>query len=467
MLSPLAQLLSIVFWTHLADAQTVGILTLVTSSQELAGGASLLWWSHYLMRHYFEFSEKGALSELMATSRLAITGIVILQPILAVSILLLFIDPSASGMMIVVVALFGALRIINQYFALLAVIRYRPMDNTVHSLAGPFGGLLLGIALLAICGSDPIWPLLGYLCGDFVGAAFGVFRAERASPRALADWRIISESFRYGAPLTLQNALSWTALNSPRFIVAFLLGLDAAGEFAVGFGLGQRSASLAAMAVTVAALPLAINQAQAGGRIEGLRQLAANGALLLGVTLPAVVGLSLVGVLLTPLIIAEPFRATTNALLPWSAASGLLLAVTSHYLNHIFLIDRRTSDLAKIELIAALATAILAVAFVQQFGIIGGVWAIGAVRAVNLLVVGASMIVARGLIVPWRDSLKIVASTLIMSAGVMLVPDQPGWVALLLKIALGALIYVGMLLLLYARAISALRHVRIRRTIET
>ena len=84
-----------------------------------------------------------------------------------------------------------------------------------------------------------------------------------ASGRSTAE--IVEHALRYGIPLIIGGALGWVGLNASRFIVNEMSGVAAAGLFAVGYGLGQRAAAVAAMLVTAAAFPLAVKSMEQEG----------------------------------------------------------------------------------------------------------------------------------------------------------------------------------------------------------
>src|SRR6266853_1694219 len=64
-----------------------------------------------------------------------------------------------------------------------------------------------------------------------------------------------------------------------------------AGLFAVGYGLGQRAAAVAAMLVTAAAFPLAVKSMEQSGSKVAMRQLANNSALLIALLAPSIAGI--------------------------------------------------------------------------------------------------------------------------------------------------------------------------------
>ena len=105
------------------------------------------------------------------------------------------------------------------------------------------------------------------------------------------DREIINQALHYGIPIVIGGALGWVGLNASRFIVNDMLDVAAAGLFAVGYGLGQRAAAVAAMLVTAAAFPLAVKSMEQSGIKVAMRQLAENSALLIAILGPSINGI--------------------------------------------------------------------------------------------------------------------------------------------------------------------------------
>ena len=119
-------------------------------------------------------------------------------------------------------------------------------------------------------------------------------------------------------------------------------GDTALGLLAVGWSLGQRLAGVTAMLVTAAAFPLAVRRFATQSREEALRQFGAGGTLLVGIVVPAAVGLWQVSPLLVDLMIAAPFRPVTLAILPAAVITGAIRNLRVHYADQTFLLFERT-----------------------------------------------------------------------------------------------------------------------------
>src|SRR5258708_39828729 len=103
-----------------------------------------------------------------------------------------------------------------------------------------------------------------------------------------------------------------------------MAGVAAAGLFAVGYGLGQRAAGVAAMLVTAAAFPLAVKSMELAGSRAAMRQLADNSALLVAVLTPSLAGIFMLRAEIVHLLIAPPFQQVTLAILPLATLAGAI-----------------------------------------------------------------------------------------------------------------------------------------------
>lgn len=452
LLGPLAQLVSIIAWTHLANEHVIGVVTFVTVTQDLLAQVGLIWWTGYLFRFFRAQGQDQ--SKLLASSFLVVGLGVVIQGVLAIANVLVFVDPTADAVLCAAIFAFVALRGINSYNLTLASIREQPLDYSVYALCGPLGGFLLGVTGLWLFGPSPLWPVLGYAIGEGAAVAYGLFRSRHETLSFTGAGAPILAGFVFGFPIALSSAFEWLVLNLPRYAVDSVMGIDAVGQYAVGFGLGQRATSLAAMAVTVAAYPLAIRRSEESGHGAGMAQVAENVALLVGVMAPSLVGLWLVSGPLVRMAIGETYWQSTLALMPWSLLAGGLTALTLHFLHHVILLEKRTWTLVGAELATILITIACVLPALRAFGMVGAVIAIVAGRGL----VGAPLLgwfmLRRGLVLPWRSLAYVAIATVAMAAVVLAIPEEDTWQRLGLHIAAGATTYALFIAIFYRNWIS-------------
>ncbi|WP_413284581.1 lipopolysaccharide biosynthesis protein [Vibrio sp. MA40-2] len=434
--APLAQFASIIAWTYYCSAETIGLITLFAVFQELAQKIVFGWWAHYTIRYYGESEESWCDSDLFLVLLTAI------QIVLSFFTLWFWFGSEFSWAFYSFVAFYMALRSLNQYFSVMFSIKGKAIGFNICSLSGPCVGLLISLILLENFGDDIIYLIVGFIIGECLSIAY--FCATSNLVFKMISKSVIHKAFSYGVPLLVAGIFSWNALNISRFVVEWNLGLAAVGEFAVGFGLGQRAANLASMLVSPAALPLAMKKMRDEGEKAAMQQLGDNFSLLIAVMLPALVGVYMIKDEFLPLAISENFQASALLTFPWALLSGGLFAVIYHYCNHYFLVVARTKPLILVDLTLAVVVAFSSWWMVGAFGFVGGVISMVIASGAVMLAMLVYLVGFRGLIFPFKSFFITGLSVLTMSLGIEasrdLVPS--GWLGVISLVLLGSTIYI-------------------------
>lgn len=438
-ISPLAQLVSVLLLTHTTNAMSVGVVTLVTATQELIFTVCLAWWMHYVMRHLQQNDEEHAVRIRAATGLMALCAVP-LQVCLGLAFLFGNIDPQAPIELAVVCAIFFVCRGNNALNAGIAATEARILDFTIYTISGPLGGLTVGTALTVLIAPEPVWALAGYAIGEAFALAW--HRVRATSVKVQFDPSLLLAGVRFGAPLVASGVLTWAAANASRFVVNSELGITAAGLFAVGYGLGMRASTMTGSLVTAAALPLAIREQNLGGDAGGRSQLRANAVLLLAVLIPALVGLLAVSGDVVRLAVAGDFQAGTMQVLPLSVVAGGISAFLSNCVNHAFLLSKRTSRSVLLSALDACLSIGLGFFLTSQYGLLGAAAAMAVSK--GLLLIAAMALASRDyrFSVPITRIVSIGASTCVMYFALRLFPSEASWPVVALKVATGASIYL-------------------------
>jgi O-antigen/teichoic acid export membrane protein len=156
------------------------------------------------------------------------------------------------------------------------------------------------------------------------------------------DRSILSTAMRYGTPLLVASVVTWLSVNSLRVVVDWFEGAAAVGLVSVGWSLGQRASSVAAMLVTAAAYPLAVKRAVTHSREAALMQLSQSGASLFGVVAPVTIGALIINRTAVDLLIGADFRSLTVVIFPIAMLSGAIRNLRLHYPDQTFLLCERT-----------------------------------------------------------------------------------------------------------------------------
>lgn len=438
LLGPLFQFLAAVAWTHFLSAEAYGVLALVIAAQELIYFTCLGWFAHATLRYLGEARGGPERKRWLAgeSSLLAVTTLV---QALVVFAALAMIDVRMTVSLAAAAMLFTVSRSLAAYLADRARAEGRVAAYTAAQLVGPVLGFLFALAAVALIDASPAAALGGFALAQTLGLwpiarALGVFRRFGLPGRDM-----LARSFTYGLPLVGAGAVGWLSVNGIRLVVERVDTLAAVGLVSVGWGLGQRLASVAAMLFTAAAYPMAVRSLQAGRREEALGHLAVNGALLFGLLAPMSAGLFFISRPLVDLIIAEPFRAVTAAVLPAAALAGAIRNWRVHFFDQPFLLFERTGLLMGVNIAeAALTLAFCAVGLVQA-GPAGAAWGALAGFAAGAALGAGFGVVSLRMSVAWGAILRLSLATAMMSATLWAV----NWAALGPRLGLAAAVATG------------------------
>jgi O-antigen/teichoic acid export membrane protein len=457
---PLFQLIAVIVWTHVVDEHTLGVITLVTATHELLQIAFLTWWSQYALRFFGRYQDRGELSRFYRTENAVLLVSILLQSLIAIAILLLVIAPEANTALLVATTGYVITRTLNLYIGERARAHHHIWVYSIQTIVGPSAGFIAGLILIKLIGQSAEWPLAGYAIAQLAAAIIVLPSIGHGRSFWQVDREILNQALRYGIPIVIGGALGWVGLNASRFIVNEMSGVAAAGLFAVGYGLGQRAAAVAAMLVTTAAFPLAVKSMEQGGSTLAMRQLADNGALLIAILAPSITGIYMLRTEIVHLLIAGPFQQVTLAVLPLSALAGSIRSVRAHFVDQTFLLHDRTQLMIVVAAIDATATVVLGFILIRYWGLVGaaGATVLAAIAAAIVsFTIGFSKF---GLMLPLNHLVPITLATAAMAAVLSNLAEATSLLMLAAHITAGVTIYIAVLVPLYAT--SLLKMFRLR-----
>ncbi|XIA66479.1 lipopolysaccharide biosynthesis protein [Bradyrhizobium sp. TZ2] len=447
---PLFQLVAMIVWTHVVDEHTLGVITLITATHELLQIGFLAWWSQYALRFLGRYQDANDALRFYRTENAVLLLSIALQSAAVVGMLLLVIAPGARMGLVLATVAYVITRSLNVYIGERARAQQQIWVYTIQQILGPSAGFIVGLVLLRWLGQSPEWPLAGYAIAQLIAALIVLPKIRCGYSLWPLDREIFANALRYGVPLIIGGALGWVGLNASRFIVNEMSGVAAAGLFAVGYGLGQRAAAVAAMLVTAAAFPLAVKSMEQGGSQAGMRQLAANSALLVGILAPSLAGIFMLRTEIVHLLIAPSFQQVTLAILPLSTLAGAIRNLRAHFGDQVFLLHNRTRWMMAIAAIDASLTVVLSVLLLPRWGLAG---VAGATVAAALAAAIASFAIgfARfGLSLPVGHLVRIALATIAMATLLRVFPEARTTSVMAAHVAAGAATYFAALAVLYA-----------------
>nr|MCU0733588.1 polysaccharide biosynthesis C-terminal domain-containing protein [Hyphomonas sp.] len=164
---------------------------------------------------------------------------------------------------------------------------------------------------------------------------------------------------------------------------------------------------------------------------------------------PASTGLVAIGAPFISLVVAEEFRATTIAVLPWAILAGAIRNFRIHFAEQVFLLHERT----RVPLWNDAIDAVLSLA-----GVAIGLWLGGLAGAVAGAAAGAAISLAITLLVGWSafrftlsfDALwRIAFATLAMAGAVKIIHVDATPLSLAAAVGVGAAVYGAALAAVY------------------
>lgn len=446
LLAPLFQFVAMVAWTHWLPPKLLGQFGLVVATQELCHAAVLSWFSFYVIRYVNEIADQDAY---LRTEAFVLTCAGLASVVISAAVLSIVSETPLSRADLMLLPAYVVTRSLSTHLADRARSKASILAYTILCVTGPGLGLILSLTLIHYFGTSLALMLTGYIAAETIALVAAIPMIGIARRLSRPDDGIIAAAIKYGAPFVISAPVLWVSANGIRYIVELMKGTEALGYLTVGWGLGQRGASVAALMVSAAGFPLALKRMRGEGMAQGLAQLRSNGILLFMMLAPAVGGLFALAEQITGALVATAYQPATLAILPVATLAGALRNLRIHYTNLVFLLHERSSSVVTIESFDAVASTLLSIVGLLAGGLVGAVWgaAVGAAAGLAVSVLlgqreyGATLPLAEF----FRIALAVVVMITVLRA--MHLPASVG--GLVFGIGFGAFVYVAAVLAVY------------------
>lgn len=436
----LVTLLSVAIYTRLMSPSEYGVYALVLSGALLAYASMMQWLTLALIRFLpaHQGQEEIVLSHVAtaygATALLVVVGAGIALPwllpatdtptvlVLGVGI---FLATAPAELTLVTFQMRGKpYRYIQ--FALLRVSVAAVIGVTLAYLGWGSVGLLSGV-------------IAGHLCIVLPNLA-GTWGSVRS---ALLRKQLFRELAAYGFPYAITGALAAIINASDRYIIAILIGTDAAGLYAAPYDFAMRSLHVLMMVVAMAGNPIILKTYEADGEAAARPLIRRQAELLLGLALPATIAFVLLSPAIAKVFFGEAFQASARELMPWIAAATVLRGFQAFYLALAFSLPKQPALQTYIFVFGAVANAVLNFLLIPRMGLIGA--ALATVLAYVLILIG-SFLTGRKLFplpLPKAGLAKILAACAVWALILWPVSDDTALGPVLLHCLAGAVAYLA------------------------
>jgi len=340
-----------------------------------------------------------------------------------------------------------------------------PVRYGVAGLLRAVFGLVFG--LLAVWLTRALTALIlgvaqGYLVASLLTAPRWLEGFARLRKASWAQTKILAS---YGLPLALTLGFTFIVDSADRLMLAAMRGPTEAGVYASAYSLAQYALGNLLAGLGLAVFPLAVKRyAEQGADRTGVL-LGQNLLLVVGLALPATLGLVVLAPTLTRLLLGNFVPGESPLITAIVAVGVALAAIRSYAYDIVFMVAQKTRQQALILAAAAGVNILLNWVFIPRWSAAG---AASATLLSFLLALCLSVLLGRRLInirFEGLDLLKIIVASAIMVAVLVVPTAHYTWLSLVLHITLGVVAYLCATLSLNPLEVRARVHDRFRRKI--
>jgi O-antigen/teichoic acid export membrane protein len=260
------------------------------------------------------------------------------------------------------------------------------------------------------------------------------------------DYPIYIELVKFGLPLCLSLGIVAVLNSIDKWLLQAFLGSKEVGFFAAASIIAQAPLMSLSSGLGSSSYSMAVRELEFGGEIKAKAKLIENFTLLLGIILPAAIGIIATSSNLAYLVGHTYWEAVVE-LAPWLCGASVFWALRVGYTDMAFQLANKTRRLIWITLFILIVNISLNVYLIPQFGVLGA--AIGSFTALFTGFI-VSLVAGIGVFrmpMPVANSLKIIISAGLMFLAIRSLAGFHGILPLIGQIALGSITYLSGLLI--------------------
>lgn len=424
-------------YTHLLTPDEYGLYTLIFTAAVFMHSVIFNWLPSGTLRFWSsqDFSDKTFISTL-ATTYIKILSILFT---LVLILTVMYRGQPVSMWIFSAFLLLSALAAYTISQNLLAAqvlpLKYAKL-TIIYSVLSIFFG-----SSFAYMGFGATGVVFGITLGLFIPTLLLTFDIWKTYDRNQYDQDLFKKILKYGIPISGAFILEELTKSADRFMLAAMQDKAQAGLYAVGYDLSGNSILLIMSAINLAAYPVVIKLLDNEGKEAALDYFRKYVILLIGVALPSVVGLILVGPDLVHLVVGEEYQEAVIFLLPWITVGLFLMGLESTYFALAFQLGQYTIGMVKVGVIITLINLGLNFWLIPKMGIQGA--AIATLSSFGIGVLISSYYGRKYFPLPFpvKEFSIIVAATLFMGFCLWWLKEFRGWGWLLLQLTVGLFSY--------------------------
>jgi O-antigen/teichoic acid export membrane protein len=220
---------------------------------------------------------------------------------------------------------------------------------------------------------------------------------------------------RQGLPLTLSLTLLAISGVTDRFMIANLVGAADAGKYVAALDLVRQTLMIPAISAAAAFFPIAVQIHANKGSAAVRAHLADCSELLLGLILPASLGLAVIAPHVANMILGADFRDLAAQTMPIIAIAVVFQIMTQQYLHASFLLSGRNSFYLINTASIIAANVALSYILVSRYGTVGAAWARLGADAIGFLCALILSRIAFRIPLPFSRLSRVIVAALAMA----------------------------------------------------
>ena len=440
---------AVAVFTRILSPEDYGRYVLILAGASLIGTLIFTWLDAAVARHHARADARGRLAGQLFTAWRIYAALG--APTALLGALVLWAAPLAAELKAACAFAF-AYTLIRSGLTLALETRRAGGEAWRYSLLETFtlsAGFALGVVFTAAGGLGAAGPFAGMaLAAALALVVDGPVLISKAR-RDRADGRRAAAFFAYGAPVAISLLFEHLLSVGDRFVIAAILGEAAAGAYAAGYALADRSLSIVFLWLGSTTGPLLIAALEQRGRTAA-REVARNTAGLMAlIGFPAAAGLALIAGDAAQVLIGPDLAQAAAGVVPFIALSGLMNGLMTFYFHEAYVLGRKPRAMAMVMAAAAILNLALNLVLTPRFGLVGAASATVIAYGAALTVCAVHGRAIFPLPIPVKAWAGAGAATAVMAIMVTVIPaPQPAIAALAVKALAGAVVYTAIALAL-------------------
>lgn len=435
-------LIGVMIFTRMVQPEVYGLFSLLTVISGLINILFFQWLRSSLLRFYNDREKISLFFPSLLKSYITVLFIALLIIILFITLSLtkvINVDIRFLLIIYVAVTFLSAFEMCVVYFRTILKPKIVVGANVIRSVS------IIIFSFILLCFGTSVWGLLfGSICGTIIGIVYFFKKVPNNNFKRIkvqADKNTQIKFLKYGLPITISFSLSVALQNIDKIMISSILGLEANGNYAVGFDLMHNIIYMLMTSISLAGFPIILKVIKEKGNDAGKTQFKKYVELLLLIAIPACFGLASVLNEITTLVIGDSYSISKHLLILIIIAS-LIHGIKSYYFDLTLQVTTKTRFFFIPALVAIIVNIIMNFFLLNKYHIEGA--AISTVLAffVAMMISAYYSIKNYHLIFPFVTTFKILISSILMYILISNISVSNVLISLHIKILLGIVLYL-------------------------